>query len=305
MSAEIEVVATGFRFPEGPSVAPDGSVYVVELAGGRVTRVALDGTVTVAADLGGSPNGSAFGPDGMLYVCNGGGRWASEWSTGGVAGHGGSASLIQRVAPDGHFETIIDEIDNVPLNSPNDICFDSAGGFWFTDPAWPDGSGVIPPGALCWSDLDGGVVRAHVGLAYPNGLGVTPDGSGLIVAVSQDHSLVKFPILGPGRVGDPEPFAELAAGYPDGLCFDHLGRVYCAGHGAGAVFVYPPDGGDAIETIELQDKDVTNLCFGGEDMCWMYVTESDQGRLVRLRRETPGMVLFPDRRRKEGAIHEV
>jgi gluconolactonase len=125
---------------------------------------------------------------------------------------------------------------------------------------------------------------------------VTPDGETLIVAESQSNRLVALPILGPGRLGDPRPYAELPGGFPDGLCFDAVGNVLCAGHGASSVVVYGPHGGPPIETIRFEDKDVTNLCFGGPDMTTLYVTESDAGRLVRLTRATPGMVLFPDRR---------
>ncbi|MDW3220902.1 MAG: SMP-30/gluconolactonase/LRE family protein [Acidimicrobiales bacterium] len=295
MTSGVEVVATGFRFPEGPSVAPNGDIVVVELAGGRVSRVTPDGEVSTFAVLGGSPNGSAFGPDGNLYVCNGGGRWAAETSTGGSVGPADGDSLIQRVTPDGRATALIAAVGDRPLNAPNDICFDADGGFWFTDPAWPDHTGETPPGTICWSDTDGRVVDAHTGLEFPNGLGVTPDGATLIVAESRTNRLVAMAILGPGRLGEPRHFADLPGGFPDGLCFDAEGNVLCAGHGAGSVVVYPAAGGAAIETITFDDADITNVCFGGPDMTSLFVTESDGGRLVRVEREVPGMVLFPDR----------
>lgn len=300
MSQTVRVVATGFRFPEGPSIGPDGAVYVVELAGGRVSRVTPDGEVSTFVELGGSPNGSAFGPDGDLYVCNGGGRWAAETSTDGTVGPGDGDSLIQRVTPDGHATTLVAAVGDRPLNAPNDICFDADGGFYFTDPAWPGPDGTTPPGTICWSDTDGNAVDAHTGLEFPNGLGVTPDGTTLIVAESRTRRLVALPILGPGRLGDPRPFADLPGGYPDGLCFDTAGNVLCAGHGASSVVVYGPHGGPAIETITFDDADITNVCFGGPDMATLYVTESDGGRLVSVEREVPGMVLFPDRSRSGG-----
>ena len=71
--AEMTLVADGLRFPEGPVVMPDGSVILVEIAEGRITRVAADGTKTAIATPGGGPNGLAMGPDGKLYCCNNGG----------------------------------------------------------------------------------------------------------------------------------------------------------------------------------------------------------------------------------------
>ena len=70
---ELEIVAEGLRFPEGPVAMPDGSVIVVEIAAGRITRVAPDGSTTTLAETGGGPNGLAIGPGGKLYCCNNGG----------------------------------------------------------------------------------------------------------------------------------------------------------------------------------------------------------------------------------------
>ncbi len=57
------MIATGLRFPEGPIAMPDGSVLVVEIAGGRLTRVrAARRQAAVVAELGGGPNGAALGP---------------------------------------------------------------------------------------------------------------------------------------------------------------------------------------------------------------------------------------------------
>src|SRR5258708_33999439 len=70
---EVREVASGLRFPEGPVARPDGSVILVEIERGTVSRVKADGTVEVVADVGGAPNGAAMGPDGACYVVNNGG----------------------------------------------------------------------------------------------------------------------------------------------------------------------------------------------------------------------------------------
>ena len=287
------VAATGFRFPEGPSIDRDGGVVLVELGGRCVSCIDPDGVVSTVAVLGGSPNGTAFDTDGVLYVCDGGGRWSAETSTGGLPGPGDGRGLVHRVWPDGRCDVFLSEIDGVALFAPNDCCFDRDGGLWFTDPAWPGADGVIPPGSICFTTLDGRARRVHTGLRFPNGLGVTADGRSLVVAESATNRLVAFPILGPGRVGEPTEFGFMGKGVlPDGLCFDIEGRVLCAGHGGSCIVVFPPGGGDPETIVEMDDRDVTNLCFGGPDLSTLYVTESDAGRVVTVPWSCPGMPLF-------------
>ena len=69
----MDIIAEGLRFPEGPIAMVDGSVVLVEIERGTLSRVTIDGVVEVVADLGGGPNGAAIGPDGYCYVCNNGG----------------------------------------------------------------------------------------------------------------------------------------------------------------------------------------------------------------------------------------
>src|SRR3982751_5352535 len=70
---DFTTVADGLRFPEGPVAMPDGSIILVEIKAGRITRISAEGAKHVVATPGGGPNGLAMGPDGWLYCCNNGG----------------------------------------------------------------------------------------------------------------------------------------------------------------------------------------------------------------------------------------
>ncbi len=63
-------IAENLKFPEGPAFDRDGNLYVVEIQGGQISKIAPDGSVSVFAKTGGGPNGANFGLDGQLYVCN-------------------------------------------------------------------------------------------------------------------------------------------------------------------------------------------------------------------------------------------
>ena len=67
-----EVVGSSLGFPEGPVVMQDGSIILVEIRLGCITRL-WNGKREVIATPGGGPNGLAIGPDGALYCCNNGG----------------------------------------------------------------------------------------------------------------------------------------------------------------------------------------------------------------------------------------
>ena len=284
-----KVVAEGLRFPEGPAFDGEGNLFVVEIAGGQVSRIAPDGTVTVFARTGGGPNGSNFGPDGNLYVCN----------NGGFPGRGREREpgRVERITPSGEVSVLIAEIEGQPLASPNDLGFDEHGNFYFTDPVWGEaGVREAPPGSVCFGDLGGNARRLHTGLRFPNGIGVSPDGKTLLVCESLTSKLQAFDILEPGVLSAPREFADLGEGaIPDGFAFDRDGNVLCCGFESGKVHVFGPEGGPRLAALELEDPRVTNLCFGGPELRTLYVTESGLGRVVSLDWERPGMVLFPDR----------
>ncbi|MGL5840060.1 MAG: SMP-30/gluconolactonase/LRE family protein, partial [Sphingorhabdus sp.] len=136
--AEIITITDGLRFPEAPVVMSDGRVIVVEIEAGRITCVRPDGSKEVIATPGGGPNGLALGPDGKLYCCNNGGFEYIE-ANGYLAPHGiandYSGGRIERIDINtGEVEILYKSGDfGCTLRGPNDIMFDSCGGFWFTD----------------------------------------------------------------------------------------------------------------------------------------------------------------------------
>ncbi|MDX1581426.1 MAG: SMP-30/gluconolactonase/LRE family protein, partial [Alphaproteobacteria bacterium] len=137
-AGNLRIVADGLRFPEGPVPLNDGSVLVVEIERGTLTRIDPDGLVEVIANLGGGPNGAAIGPDGSCYVCNNGGFEWHETEDGLLLPgdqpadyDGGSIQKVDLVT--GAVTTLYTEIDGARLRGPNDLVFDGQGGFWFTD----------------------------------------------------------------------------------------------------------------------------------------------------------------------------
>jgi gluconolactonase len=298
----IEVLAEGLAFPEGPVVMPDGSIVVTEIAKGCLTRVSMEGDVSLLADTGGGPNGAALGSDGMLYVCNNGGfSWNTE---SGLKPHGRAednvGGSIQKVDPaTGKVETLYTACGDIELRAPNDIVCDAHGGFYFTDHGHRSGRN-LDFGAVFYARRDGSHInQVAFPLIGPNGIGLSPDGKTLYVAETSSGRLWSYAITAPGEVAAPDwpspTGGDLLAGLPgfqryDSLAVEDCGNVAVATLRLGGINVVSPKG-DLVERIELPDPYTTNICFGGPDRRTAYITLSSSGRLIRMEWARPGLDL--------------
>jgi gluconolactonase len=299
----IRTIAEGLEFPEGPIVLADGSLLVVEIAAGRVSRIHKDGRHEVIAVTGGGPNGAAIGPDGACYVCNCGGfefhRHADGTLHPGLQPPDYSGGRIERVdLHTGEVRVLYTHSDKAALKGPNDIVFDGDGGFWFTD-LGKRRQRDMDHGAVCHALVDGSGCREVIHpLNTPNGIGLSPDGRRLYVAETSPGRLWAFDIVEPGRVvRDPASRAPhggtLVTGLPGYQMFDSLaveagGHVCVATLHNGGITVVAPDG-SSVEHVPLPDPTTTNICFGGPDMRTAYVTLSSTRRLVALDWPRPGL----------------
>ena len=286
-------IAEGLRFPEGPVACTAGSVIVVEIAAGRLTRIAADGRTETVAETGGGPNGLAFGPNGLLYVCNNGGTAWREWR--GMLIPSGKSNdyvtgSIQRVdVATGKVETIYVDAADVALHGPNDLVFDAHGGFWFTDNGKSDPRSKTITGVF-YAKADGSSCREVIfPLDGPNGIGLSPDGHTLYVSETPTCRLWAFDIVAPGEVALQPGVRGMGgrfvysspglAGY-DSLAVEQCGNIAVATLASGGITVIAPDG-SLVEVVPTDDPFTTNICWGGEDLRTAFVTLGGTGRLVK------------------------
>ncbi len=295
-------IAANLKFPEGPVAMDDGSVIVVEIAAGRITRVKPDGKTQTIAKPGGGPNGLAIGPDGALYVCNNGGNFEFTKRQGlTIPGHtpaNHAGGRIERVdLSSGKVEVIYSECDGVRLTAPNDIVFDTEGGFWFTD----HGSTTAlarTHGALYYAKADGSkLTRVLRELITPNGVGLSPDGMTVYYAETMPGRLWSLPLAKPGKPGKVEGFtpgvfvgAFPGLGYFDSLGVQADGGVCCATILAGGITTFWP-GTKKVKHTPIPDPIVTNICWGGRGMKTAYITASGTGKLIAMDWPKPGLRL--------------
>ena len=309
MQVEFHDIAAGFVVPEGPVALPDGSVLLVEVLAGRITRVHPDGARSTVATPGGGPNGLATGPDGRIYVCNNGGltdddiTWLSspEPETFERPGrpHEGRIEVLDLRT--GGVEVLYDRVDGERLVAPNDLVFDTAGGFWFTDfgSLFLRGS---QPGHLHYATADGTRIERVAGpLHRANGVGLSPDGQELYVSETNSGRVWAWSVAAPGRLrtGAGEASgARLVCELPDAgwdsLAVDADGHICVAATDAGYIGRIDPVNG-AVERAELGLDHPTNICFGGPDRRTAYVTvRGGTGHLLAGQWPVPGASLAFD-----------
>ena len=294
--SEITEITSGLQFPEGPIAMDDGSVILVEIKRGTLSRVLPSGEVEVIAEPGGGPNGAAIGPDGKCYICNNGGF---EWhDQNGLTIPGNqpadySGGRIERVdLSTGAVEMLYTECNGTPLRGPNDIVFDAQGGFWFTDhgknrPREKDRTGVY------YASVDGKHIEEKIfPLEAPNGIGLSPAEDKLYVAETPTGRLWEFDIERPGVLGEGRRMMAQIGDFHffDSLAVDGDGNICVATIITGGITVHSPDGQSA-ELVSMPDLLTTNICFGGEDLRTAYITLSSTGKLVSMPWRCAGLPL--------------
>ncbi|MBI1401272.1 SMP-30/gluconolactonase/LRE family protein [Hyphomonas sp.] len=296
---DFELVASGLGFPEGPVVMADGSVLVVEIQKGIISRHWNGKSETVAAPAGG-PNGLAIGPDGALWCCNNGGfNWSSVDGLliPGNAADDYSGGRIERInLSTGKVERVLDTVGGHKLKGPNDLVFDKAGNLYFTDHGKSysrhrDYGGLyyLAKGASEAKELD-----FHY--TSPNGVGLSPDEQTVYMADTMTGRMWAFDLAAPGEIKPATPFngGRVVATMPGLQYFDSLamtaaGNVCVATILNGGITTITPQG--AFSHTAFPDLLVTNIAFGGADMKDAWLTLSSTGQLVKCRWPEAGLKL--------------
>jgi gluconolactonase len=208
------------HYCEGVVFDHQGRGYVSE--GATIVQFTLDGQHRDWAKTG-APNGHKILADGAHLICDAG------------------QHAVLRLSADGQpLEPAAAQCAERPIRGPNDLTLDTPhGGFYFSDPG--ESSKERPIGAVYYVDAAGKVTPAVPdGLAFPNGIVLTPDGKKLYLAESQRNRVLVYEVQSPGKLGPARVFAELPTkdpalgqidNQPDGMCLDAAGNLYVAHYG--------------------------------------------------------------------------
>ena len=297
-----EAVGT-VAFLEGPAVDAEGNVFFSDIAGNRIMKMDPKGPISVWRADSGRTNGNCFDAKGRLISCEGGEQ--------GV----GRRRIVRTDMKSGAVTILTSQYENKRYNSPNDVCVDTRGRIWFTDPYYgPDRSQLEMDveGVYRLEATSTGVRVARVltqkEIHRPNGIAISPDDKTLYVIdshpkpngnrkvwafdVGQDGSLAKQRLVydfAPGRGGD-------------GMKLDMNGNLWVTAgisvkRGPGETLDNPPGvyvispQGKLLGCIPIPENLITNCAFGGPQRKTLYVTA---GKTVyRIPTSVSGYALYP------------
>jgi gluconolactonase len=183
------------------------------------------------------------------------------------------------------------------LQSPDDLVFDRHGNLWFTDMGKELGDRRTY-GGIYYASPDGTKINEVFAPLYsPNGIGLSPDGTKLYAADTITARVWEMEILAPGEIRHlpyHHPGRLLATvphgGQCDSMAITAAGNVVQGMLNPGGLATVHKDGSVAYTLFEGQQY-VTNIAFGGDDMCDAFATFSGTGTLVKLRWPEPGLKL--------------
>ena len=251
--AEPQTLVTGIAFGESPRWH-DERLWFADWGTQELIAVDLEGRSEVIVRAPSSPFCIDWLPDGRLLIVS-----ARE-------------RLLLRREFDGSLLTHAD-LSGLSEHLWNDIVVDGRGNAYVGNTGFDFPGGEFAPGTLAMVTPDGSVEQVADGVAFPNGMVVTPDNSTLIVAESYGNRLTVFDIAADGGLSNRRVWADLDDGVPDGICLDAEGAVWYADV-PNERCVRVREGGEVLQKIDL-DRGCFACMLGGPDRKTLFMVAQE------------------------------
>jgi sugar lactone lactonase YvrE len=268
----MEVLMDGIGLGESPRWH-DGRLWFSDWVAHEIVAVDLEGNSASIASVDAFPFSIDWLLDGRLVITAG--------------------RLLLRQEPDRSLVTHAD-LSELSDYGWNEIVVDGRGNAYVNGPEFDlMGGEDFAPGCVAVLTPDGSARRVAEGIAFPNGMAVTPDDSTLIVAESYGKRLTAFEIEADGSLSSGRVWADLGDGVPDGICMDEDGAVWYADvPNRGCVRVR--EGGEVLERIELDRGCFACMLGGPEGRTLFMVAQEWSGAGGIAEGERTGQVLMTE-----------
>ncbi len=252
--AEPRVLMTGVGLGESPRWH-EGRLWFADWMAQEVIAVDLAGKSEVVFGMASFPMSFDWLPDGPMLIVSGDGR-------------------LQRREDDGSLATYA-ELRGLSHYPWNEIVVDGRGNAYLNNIGFDFPEGQFAPGIVALVTPDGAVRQVADGVAFPNGMAVTPDNSTLILAESYGNVLTAFDIDADGNLSNRRVWAAVGVGAPDGVTLDAEGAVWY-GDVPNKRCVRVREGGEVLQTIAL-DRGCFACMLGGEDRKTLFMLTAEWG----------------------------
>jgi sugar lactone lactonase YvrE len=174
----------------------------------------------------------------------------------------GRENLLLRREPDGSLVTHAD-LRGLSDQGWNEIVVDGRGNLYVNG----------GPGIIALVTPDGSARQVADGIAFPNGMAVTPDNSTLIIAESHGKRLTAFDIAADGGLSNRRVWADLGDGVPDGICIDADHAVWYADV-PNKRCMRVREGGEVLQTVNV-DRGCFACMLGGADKRTLFTVAAE------------------------------
>jgi sugar lactone lactonase YvrE len=251
--SELQTLMTGIAFGESPRWHDD-RLWFSDWGTQEIIAVDLEGESEVIVRVASFPFCIDFLPDGRLLIVS------------------ASDRLLLRREPDGPLVTHAD-LSTLSEHPWNDIVVDGRGNAYIGNIGFDFPEAEFAPGTLALVTPDGSARQVADGVAFPNGIVVTPDNSTLIVAESYANRLTAFDITADSNLSNQREWADLGGGVPDGICLDAEDAVWY-GDVPNKRCVRVREGGEVLQTIDL-DRGCFACMLGGPDGKTLFIVAQE------------------------------
>lgn len=263
-----QVVVDGLAFPESPRWH-DGRLWVADWGAHEVLTVGHDDRREVVARVDSFPMCIDHLPDGRLVVVSSADR------------------RLLRQEPDGSLITHAD-LAALATTPWNDIVIDGRGNAYVNNIGFDFPAGEVRPGFVALATTSGGARIVADGLAFPNGMAVTPDNATLLVAESYGQCLTAFDIGPDGGLSNRRRWADLVD-HPDGICLDDDGAAWYADVGTRRC-VRVREGGEVLDEVTF-DRGAFACILGGPELRTLFVAINEWGGPASMGGSAAGQVI--------------
>jgi gluconolactonase len=276
-SGQVERVATGFGFTEGPVWIPAGYLLFSDIPNSSIIKWSPDGTTQKFRNPSAKSNGLTLDREGRLIACEHGTR------------------RVSRTETDGTVVALAERYDGKRLNSPNDVIVKSDGSIYFTDPPYgllghnphidqtePGEMELTFSGVYMISPDGNSLTLLTKDLSMPNGLAFSPDERVLYVADTQSHQIHIYDVRQVGTLENDRVFIQMPYDYPDGIKVDANGNLYVSTNTPKGVKVFDSSG-KFIGSIKAKGYFPANCAFGGPDNKSLFITAEDSVYMVKMK----------------------